>query len=104
MSKCRIEFTRRANAQIRNLFEYIAQDDGSAALKMVDRIEARIGRLADTPELGVELPESEYPFLAPGYRKLLVQSFLVYYRVDGDTVYITHVVHERQNQRSALLP
>ena len=102
MSKCRIEFTRRANAQIRNLFAYIAQEDASAALKMVERIEARTQRLTETPELGVELPEVDYPFLTPGYRRLLVSPFLIYYRVIEDTVFITHVIHERQNQKKTL--
>ncbi|MCL2544601.1 MAG: type II toxin-antitoxin system RelE/ParE family toxin [Clostridia bacterium] len=102
MSRHKIEFTRRARAQIRNLFSYIAQDSPAAAQKTLDSIDARIQRLADAPELGVELSEAEYPFLEPGYRKLLARPFLVYYRIAAGTVYITHVVHERQNQRSAL--
>lgn len=102
MSICRIEFTRRANAQIRSLFAYIAQDNPDAALAMVDRIEARVMRLAKAPDLGVELPQDEYPFLAPGYRRLLVKPYLVYYRETKQVVYITHIVHERQNQKHEL--
>jgi len=94
MSICKIEFTRRAAIQIRNLFAYIAQEDPKAALKMAGRIETRIQRLEESPELGAELPGEEYPFLAPGYRRLLVQPFIGYYRVMEDTVYIIHVVGE----------
>ena len=102
MNNIRIEFTRRANMQIRNLFTYIAQDNPAAALKVVERMEARIQRLEKNPELGVELSAEEYPFLTPGYRRLLVQPFLVYYRVIENTVFITHVVHGRQDQKAAL--
>jgi len=84
------------------LFSYIAQDNPAAAQKMLDHIEVRIRRLADMPELGVELTEQEYPFLMPGYRRLLVRPYLVYYRVTDGVVYITHIVHARQNQQSAL--
>ena len=88
--------------QIRNLFTYIAQDNPAAALKMAERIEARIQRLAENPELGVALSVDDYPFLTPGYRRLLVQPFWVYYRVKENTVFITHVVHGRQDQKAAL--
>jgi toxin ParE1/3/4 len=102
MRKYKVEFSRRANAQIRNIFSYIAQDNATAALKMVDTIEERVNQLATAPMLGIELPEDEYPFLTPGYRRLVVSPFLVYYRVMEDTVYITHIVHERRNQQKAL--
>jgi toxin ParE1/3/4 len=69
---------------------------------MVERIEARVQRLEENPELGIELSAVDFPFLAPGYRRLLVSPFLIYYRIIEDAVFITHVVHERQSQRRAL--
>ncbi|MCL2810598.1 MAG: type II toxin-antitoxin system RelE/ParE family toxin [Clostridia bacterium] len=102
MSKYKVEFTRRARAQIRNVFSYIAQESPAAAQKVLDSMDARVHQLAQVPELGVELLGEEYPFLEPGYRKLLVRPFLIYYRIAGRIVYITHVVHERQNQRNVL--
>ena len=100
MSK--VEFTRRANMQLSNIFSYIAADSITAALKMVDMLEDNATRLGATPFIGVELLQDEYPMLTPGYRMLVVNPFNMYYRVVGDMVYITHVVHHRRNQAKAL--
>ena len=101
-SEYKVEFSQRANAQIRSKFSYIAEDRPKAALRMVDRIEARAYQLANTPNIGVELPQNEYPFLQPGYRKLVVSPFIMYYRIVEKTVYITHIIHSRRNQANAL--
>jgi toxin ParE1/3/4 len=87
---------------MRNIFSYIARDNPTAALKMMDTIEARTVRLADNSYVGAELPKEEYPFLASGYRRLAVSPFLIYYRLIEQTVYVTHVVHEKRNRQKAL--
>ncbi len=102
MSKFRVEFSRRATAQLRSIFSYIAQDNASAAHEMVDMLETRAQNLEDSPFIGVELPHSEYPFLPPGYRRLGAKPFLMYYRVIGNKVVITHIIHEKRNQQRAI--
>ena len=102
MSKYKVEFTSRVNIQLRSIFSYIAENNAAAAVKMVDRIEERSRRLADAPFVGVELTQGEYPFLPPGYRRLVSNPFLIYSRVIEKTVYITHIVHSRRNQWKAL--
>ena len=102
MSKYAVEFSYRANAQIRSIFSYIAEDNANAAFKMIDKLEARVYQLTDTPYIGMELPQTEYPFLDPGYRRLVVKPFIIYYRVIEQTVYITHIIHSRRNQAKAL--
>ena len=101
MSKYAVEFSNRANAQIRGIFSYIAEDNADAALNMVDKLEARARKLEDTPYIGAELPQDEYQFLKSGYRRLIVNPFIMYYRVINQTVYITHVVHGKRNQAKA---
>lgn len=63
MSKYTVEFSRRANMQLRNIFSYIAQDNPAAALKMIDILEANAMRLESTPFIGVELLRDKYPML-----------------------------------------
>jgi toxin ParE1/3/4 len=102
MPKYDIEFTPRASAQMRNIFSYIAEDSPHIALKTVDKIESRVNLLKTNQNLGTELSESDFPFLTPGYRRLIVKPFIVYYRVINTEIFITHVVHERQEQGEAL--
>ncbi|MCL2146621.1 MAG: type II toxin-antitoxin system RelE/ParE family toxin [Synergistaceae bacterium] len=98
MSKYAVEFSRRANAQIRHIFSYIAEDNPDAARLMVNLLEAKARRLEDTPFLGAELPQNEYPFLQPGYRRLIANPFIMYYRIINQTVYITHIIHAKRDQ------
>ena len=101
MSKFAVEFSSRANAQIRSIFSYIAEDNAYTALKMVDKLEAKARQLEDAPLIGTELPQAEYPFLQPGYRRLIVNPFIMYYRIINQTVYITHIIHSKRNQAKA---
>jgi len=103
MSKYAVEFSRRANAQLRSIFSYIAEDDKDAALKIVDMLEARAVLLGDTPYIGAELPNDKYPFLQYGYRRLIAKPFILYYRIINQTVYITHIIHSKRNQAEVLL-
>ena len=98
MSSYAVEFTRRANVQIRHIFSYIAENNPDAALKMVDSLETKARRLEDTPFLGAELPQNEYPFLQPGYRRLIANPFIMYYRVITQVSHIQNSAHTLTNQ------
>ena len=100
-TKYAVEFSRRANEQLRGIFSYIAEFNADAALKMVDTLEARARQLENTPFIGVELQENEYPFLQLGYRRLIVNPFIMYYRIINQTVYITHIIHAKRDQVKA---
>ena len=102
MGKYKVEFSHRANAQLRSIFSYIAEEDPNAALKLVEMLEMRARQLESTPLLGADLQQNEYPFLRPGYRRLVVKKFIMYYRVTENTVYVTHIIHARRNQSNAL--
>ena len=102
MSKYVVEFSHRANLQIRNIFSYISENNPNAALTMVETLEVRAYQLESNPFLGTELLKDEYPLLPFGYRKLIVKPFIIYYRVFNKTVCITHIVHSRRNQAEAL--
>jgi toxin ParE1/3/4 len=102
MSSYAVEFSRSANAQIQHIFSYIAEDNPDAALKMVDSLEAKARRLEDFPFLGAELPQNEYPFLKPGYRRLIANPFIMYYRIINQTIYITHIIHTKSCQEKTV--
>lgn len=85
MMKYKIERTAKADEQLREIVLYRAEITGSvdAALDFLDRIEKEINRLASFPESGA-LPR--YATLrARGYRVLIVEKQLVFYKVNTET-------------------
>lgn len=90
--------TDKANDQLYSIIQYIVEDSGSidVALKYLDKMEAEIGRLRTTPHMG------SYPRYSTlkrqGYRVLIVQRHLVFYKVDEDKrqVIIYAIVDSRQ--------
>jgi len=84
----RVEWLRKA---LRNLDEeaaYIADDDASAARRVVERVLDAVSQLVEQPGLG-------RPGRVPGTRELIVPGtrYVVPYRVRGDVVQILRVFH-----------
>ena len=102
MKTRKIEFLPSASQSLRALFAYISKDKKQAALNMVDKIEKRIMRLADSPYLGLELSSDAYPTLEPGCRRLVVAPYVIFYRVLEDSIVIVHVIHGRRDVGRAL--
>lgn len=76
----RIERTAKADEQLRDIVFYRAELTGSdAALALLDRLEAGIGRLSAFPECGA--PPRYAALRARGFRVLIVETFLVFYKV-----------------------
>lgn len=90
--------TDTADAGIRKIVLYIAQNFGNEiALKKLDEIEERILRLGDEPYIGVD---PRYPVLKrQGYRVLILEKELVFYKVDEvkKEVVIYAVADQRQD-------
>lgn len=40
--------------------------------------------------------------IGPGYRKLRVKSHFIFFRVEGDTLHVVRILHERMDFRSHL--
>ena len=90
--------TDTADAGIRKIVLYIAQNFGNEiALKKLDEIEEIILRLGDEPYIGVD---PRYPVLKrQGYRVLILEKDLVFYKVDEvkKEVVIYAVADQRQD-------
>lgn len=91
--------TAKADEQIRDIVFYRAELTGSidSALSLLDDLEAGIGRLAEFPELGA--PPRYAALRARGFRVLIVEKHLVFYKADheGKTVTIYAVVDGRRD-------
>lgn len=99
-----VQRTDRAADQLVEIIQYIAADSGSAdvALAYLDRIERAVKRLADQPDVG---SYPRYSILKrQGYRVLIVERHLVFYKVDDarKTVTIHAVVDGRREYRALI--
>jgi toxin ParE1/3/4 len=96
-----IIWTEPALADLEAIADYIALEDPAAAAALVARVLAHVDQLADHPQSGSrppELPRSRY-------RQLVEPPCRVFYRFDGHTVLILHVMRsERRLRRSRLQP
>ena len=93
----RIRYTRDAVDDLDSIFDYISDDNRKAALDMLERIENAIMKLADHPRIGAVLPTDDLSLVEPGYRRIVVQPYLVFYRIGKDEVFVARVLHGRQD-------
>lgn len=84
----RVKWLRRALANLDEEATYIAQDSPQVAAELVDHLLASAVLLADHPHMG-------RPGRVPGTRELVVTrfSYILPYRVRGETVEILRVFH-----------
>lgn len=102
--KYRIVRTDKADDQLRNIIFYIAEDSGDIdiALNYLGKIENAINRLEGFPMSG-SIPR--YSILRKqGYRVLVVERHLVFYKVDdiAKTVTIYAIADGRREYRNLL--
>lgn len=94
-AKYTLRYLPIAQHDLIEIFDYIAQDSPQRATTFVDKLDERIGLLEGQPLLG-RVPRHaklrEY-----GYRVLIIESYLVFYILRGQTVEIHRVVHGSRN-------
>ncbi|MCR6646361.1 MAG: type II toxin-antitoxin system RelE/ParE family toxin [Terricaulis sp.] len=86
---------RWSNAARRDLLEiwaWCGRERPERGDLMLDRIEAACERLTRFPYLG-----PAYPRIAPDARKLSVEGYLAFYRVQGDAIFVVRVVDQRRS-------
>ena len=100
----RIERTDKANDQLFDILTYIADDSGNVdtALHYLDKLEKAILNLHDFPYVGVQ---PRYSTLKKqGYRVLIVERHLIFYKVDEARTLVTiyAVVDARREYRDLI--
>ncbi len=97
MGKHKIRYTSAAVDDLDGIFSYISEADRLAAIKMLDRIEATILKLGDMPRLGAVLPTNELSLVESGYRMLVVDPYVIFYRIRQNEVWIGRILHSRRD-------
>ena len=94
-----IKWADSALADLNEIAEYIALDKPSAAKKLVAQVFETVKRLKTFPLSGKvpdELTETRY-------REIIVGPCRIFYRVEGDTVFILYVMRSERLLRQLIL-
>ncbi len=91
MPKYRVEITRVAEADIREIYRHIASDNETAAAALLKEIDRQIGSLEQFPFRGPIIAESRE--LGKEYRHILSGDYRTIFKVEGFRVTIMRVIH-----------
>lgn len=84
--------TRQAEDDLLDIWEFIAKDDPSAANNIVHKLDARSHELLKHPKMGIARND-----VAKGMRHLVISSYLILYRIDGEDIEVVRYLHGARN-------
>jgi toxin ParE1/3/4 len=87
-----VRLTPPARAQLLAAVAYINAERPTAARDFRTRVDGALRRTIDFPESGRVIPE----FSRLGFREVLVGSYRLFYRVQGDVIWVVGVWHDAQ--------
>lgn len=90
-AKFRVDITPAAEADIAEIWDYIAQDNPETATSFILRLEEQIGTLERFPERCPSIAENES--LGTTYRHLLHGNYRTIFKLMGTRVIIMRVLH-----------
>ncbi len=89
-----------AEQDLEEIIDYILADNATAALFIADKIETNLHHLENNPHLG-RIPNDD-ELLRVGYRYLIVLDYLIFYKVEGSTIFVYRILHGARNYKSLL--
>ena len=87
-----VVFTKKAREDLIDIWLHIAEDDPTAADRVLDRLDDAASHLADHPEMGAARDD-----IRPGLRYLISGSYLLLYRITDAEVEIVRATHGRRD-------
>ncbi|MEW6247106.1 MAG: type II toxin-antitoxin system RelE/ParE family toxin [Nitrospirota bacterium] len=89
-----------AEQDLLDIVTFVAADNPPPAVALADRIENDLHRLARHPYLG-KIPNDER-LAALGYRVLVIENYLVFYKIKGKTLLVHRILHGTRDLPSLL--
>ncbi len=83
-----------AEADLDDIYEYIARDVPYYAELFVDRLIEATDKLPDYPKIGRPVPEADY---RDDVRELIVQGYRIIYHLTPDIILVLTVIHGSRN-------
>ncbi len=99
-NKYQIRLLNIAEEDFTEIISYIAADNPKAAAKLADNIENNLELLSLNPKLGRIPKENEIRKL--GYRYIIVQNYLIIYKVENKSILIHRILHGARDYKSLL--
>lgn len=90
-----VRFTQEALDDLEEIVLYIAQDNKVAALLFHNEIMKKANDLSIFPKRGRLVPDEK--MRKAGYRMLLIKSYITFYKVVDQNVFIYRVIHGATN-------
>ncbi len=95
--KNKIKYTPVAVDDMDEIFSYISKDNVAVAEALLQKITTGISRLTEFSNMGSVLSDEEYTLIKNGYRFIVIQPYLVFYRIMDDTIVIHRILHGRRD-------
>ncbi len=89
--KYKVLITKIAEEDIRNIFEYISNDNPRAAANWRAEIRSQIASLKQFPARGSVIPEADD--IGIDYRHIIYGDYRTIFKITGDIVFIMRVFH-----------
>ena len=99
-NKYTVRLLRVAEEDLTEIVTYIAADRPSAAEAISKKIEKSLQLLSRHPHLG-RIPNEE-ELIRLGYRYLVVENYLIFYTIEGQTIYVHRILHGARDYLSLL--
>ena len=96
----KIKIYKAAQRDLTALVDYLNTLSPKAAIKYYDIIIEKIGGLAEMPERHPLLRDAQLRLR--GYRVLLIDKYMVFFVVKGDTVQIRRILYNRRQYEGML--
>ena len=100
--KNKIHYSSESRRDLGDIWDYIVSvlQNRSAAERVIDRIMDAVDPLKNFAEMGT--PLSSIADIGTDYRFLVSGNYMVFYRVQGNDVYIDRVLYGRSDYMSVL--
>lgn len=95
MDSYKVKIYPAAKRDLTNIISYLNTLSADAAFRYYDLLVEEISSLSQMPERCPYVRSN--PLKAKGYRCLIVESYLVFYIVKGDTVQIRRILYGKRN-------
>lgn len=100
--KNKIHYSPESRRDLDDIWDYIVSElqNRSAAERVINRIIDAVDPLKNFAEMGT--PLSSIAYIGTDYRFLVSGNYMVFYRVQGNNVYIDRVLYGRSDYMSVL--